>query len=246
MHDWSRLPSSLMILDLSENAIEDIEPLVVLLSAYCPEFQRLSLIHNQIKRIPLSIGLLKEYAPRIVSLNLLGNPQFAIRGDILELPCSELLSYLANRLSSEQRQAAIAKIQKLQEPDREGKENDTENISVQSVLSVTDSNHREETPVTLTDTKKKEHQDQQGGGSSSSSNSNNIDVGANTDTDADLDGADIDDNKVLDELKQKVEELKIQMENLSLTQAKKYALKKSLAMERSKLIREERRLGLRK
>ena len=246
VHDWSRLPSSLMILDLSENAIEDIEPLVVLLSAYCPEFQRLSLIHNQIKRIPLSIGLLKDYAPRIVSLNLLGNPQFAIRGDILELPCSELLSYLANRLTSEQRQAAIAKIQKLQEPNREGKENDTENISVQSVLSVTDSNHREETPVTLIDTKKKEHQDQQGGGSSSSSNSNNIDVGANTDTDADLDGADIDDNKVLDELKQKVEELKIQLENLSLTQAKKYALKKSLAMERSKLIREERRLGLRK
>ena len=243
MHDWSRLPSSLLILDLSENAIEDIEPLVVLLSAYCPEFQRLSLIHNQIKRIPLSIGLLKEYVPRIVSLNLLGNPQFAIRGDILELPCSELLSYLANRLTSEQRQAAIAKIQKLQEPNREGKENDTENISVQPVLSVTDSNHREETLVTLIDTKKK---DQQGGGSSSSSNSNNIDVGANTDTDADLDGADIDDNKVLDELKQKVEELKIQMENLSLTQAKKYALKKSLAMERSKLIREERRLGLRK
>jgi hypothetical protein len=241
VQDWSRLPSSLMILDLTENAIQDIEPLVVLLSAYCPEFQRLSLIHNQIKRIPLSIGLLKEYTPRIVSLNLRGNPQFAIRGDILELPCTELLSYLANRLTSEQRQAAIAKIQKLQEPNREGKENDTENISVQPELSVADSNHREKTPVTLIDTKKKEHQDQQVGGSSSSSNSNSIDVGANTDADADLD-----DNKVLDELKQKVEELKIQMENLSLTQAKKYALKKSLAMERSKLIREERRLGLRK
>jgi Leucine-rich repeat (LRR) protein len=251
VHDWSRLPSSLMILDLSENAIEDIEPLVVLLSAYCPEFQRLSLIHNQIKRIPLSIGLLKDYAPRIVSLNLLGNPQFAIRGDRLELPCSELLSYLANRLTSEQRQAAIAKIQKLQEPNREGNENDTENIRVQSVVSVIDSNHREETPVTLINTKKKEHQDQQGGGSSSSCNSNNIDVGADADTDAgiddaDIDDADIDDNKVLDELKHKVEELKIQLENLSLTQAKKYALKKSLAMERSKLIREERRLGLRK
>jgi Leucine-rich repeat (LRR) protein len=241
VHDWSRLPSSLMILDLSENAIEDIEPLGILLSAYCPQFQRLSLIHNQVKRIPLSIGLLKDYAPRIVSLNLLGNPQFAIRGDILELPCSDLLSYLANRLTSEQRQAAIAKIKKLQELNCEGKENNTENIRFQPVIFANDSNHQEETPVALIDTKKKEHHDPQGGGSTS--NSNNIDVDVDVDADAD---ADIDDNKVLDDLKQKVEELKLQLENLSLTQAKKYALKKSLAMERSKLIREERRLGLRK
>ena len=48
-------------------------------------------------------------------------------------------------------------------------------------------------------------------------------------------------NNLVKELNQKINELKTKLENLSLTQAKKYALKKSLAMERSKLIREERR-----
>ena len=37
-----------------------------------------------------------------------------------------------------------------------------------------------------------------------------------------------------------------ELANPSLSQAKRYALKRSLAMEHSKLIREERRLGLRK
>jgi hypothetical protein len=47
-------------------------------------------------------------------------------------------------------------------------------------------------------------------------------------------------------LKQSVHDLEVELESLSLSQAKRYALKKKLAMERSKLIREERRLGLQK
>jgi hypothetical protein len=48
------------------------------------------------------------------------------------------------------------------------------------------------------------------------------------------------------ELERNIAQLESQLEYLSLSQAKRYALKKSLAMERSKLIRENRRLQWRK
>ena len=54
------------------------------------------------------------------------------------------------------------------------------------------------------------------------------------------------DHTLLEELQESIEKFKIELADRNLTQAKKYAMKKALAMERSKLIREERRLGLRK
>ncbi len=54
------------------------------------------------------------------------------------------------------------------------------------------------------------------------------------------------DHTLLKQLQESVEKFKIELADRNLTQAKKYAVKKALAMERSKLIREERRLGLRK
>ena len=50
-------------------------------------------------------------------------------------------------------------------------------------------------------------------------------------------------NEVLNVLKEQIESVTMQLENnLSISQAKRFALKKTLAMHRSKLIREERRL----
>jgi hypothetical protein len=46
------------------------------------------------------------------------------------------------------------------------------------------------------------------------------------------------------ELKSKIHDLEHQLENLSFSKTKRYKLKMSLAMDRSKLLREERRLGL--
>ena len=51
---------------------------------------------------------------------------------------------------------------------------------------------------------------------------------------------------VIAELQGKIEELKLQLDSNSLSQAKKYAVKKALAMEKAKQIREERKIGLRK
>jgi hypothetical protein len=50
----------------------------------------------------------------------------------------------------------------------------------------------------------------------------------------------------LAEYRSTIAEYEKELESPSLSQAKRYALKRSLAMEHSKLIREERRLGLRK
>ena len=53
-------------------------------------------------------------------------------------------------------------------------------------------------------------------------------------------------SSLIEEFKAKIRLLEVELDNPSLSSAKRYALKKSVAMERSKLIREERRLGLRK
>jgi len=210
--DWKRLPASLLILDLSHNRIEDADPLAVALAADCPGFQRLSLWQNLLRKVPPSLGLLAGYAPGMASLNLGGNPQRSVRSTILEKPCGDLLEYLANRLTAEQRREATDAIEgrkKERAAAEEGQSNDP---------------------------KPGPGNDGSGGGGGDPNNDKN----------KDKDGGDARDTKVLDELRQSVEELKVRLEDLSLTQAKKYAVKKALAMERSKLIREERRLGLRK
>jgi len=53
-----------------------------------------------------------------------------------------------------------------------------------------------------------------------------------------------DTSPLAEELRSKIDEFSRQLNNAHLSEAKKYALKKSLAMEKAKLIREERRLKL--
>ena len=47
---------------------------------------------------------------------------------------------------------------------------------------------------------------------------------------------------VASDLKHKIEDVTLSLNNVHLTQAKKYALKKQLAMHKAGLIKEERRL----
>ena len=233
--DWGRLPSTLAVIDISNNDIEDIEQLVALLLAHCPELQRLSLKHNLIKRIPLTLGLLKDYAPRIISLNVQGNPQRAIRSDILDRPCWNLLGYLFNRLTAKQRQTAIDDIQEMQ-GQRTGKEN-TENSQIEPIILASDvQQQKQQTQASL----KYENLEVTKGLKHRQIFDSNIP--SNDDNNVHNNNENNDVNNLVKELNQKINELKTKLENLSLTQAKKYALKKSLAMERSKLIREERRL----
>jgi Leucine-rich repeat (LRR) protein len=203
VHDWISLPSSLTTLDISENSIEDMEPLVMLLAAHCPQLQYLSLMHNNIRCIPSSTGLLRRYNPCLSTVNLHGNPQQGIRPNILQKACTDLLKYIENRLTPEQLYDMIDKIESKRgiienEGSRGSGDGDHKNNDVQS-------------PVI-----------------------ENAEKANSTDLD------------LLKRLERSIREIEIQLEKESISQAKKYALKKALAMERSKLIREERRLGLRK
>ena len=241
LENWKRLPESLVALNLSENNIEDIEPLSVLLGGGCPLLQKLSLLHNNVRRIPASLGLLSEYA-QIASLNLQGNPQRGIPSHVLEKPCGDLLTYLSNRLTPDQRMATIERIEHhKQQKQQEAVASKTKSIDPPSsshTLSYTKS--QQETVSTSSVTEKTSRESPSGNSISQPSNDGpKIEEMSNSEEEKDT-------HKVLKELQQSVEKLKTEVDNLSLTQAKKYAVKKALAMERSKLIREERRLGLRK
>uniref|UniRef100_A0A7S4AP71 Uncharacterized protein n=1 Tax=Pseudo-nitzschia australis TaxID=44445 RepID=A0A7S4AP71_9STRA len=252
VENWKSLPDSLTTLELSENRIEDIDTLPILLSANCPGFQRLSLLHNRIKRIPASLGLLATYSPTMVSLNLQGNPQRAVPPDVLERPCQDLLKYLSNRLTVDQRNTAIAHIQMQQHRQKQQKEQQSHQLpEIKPIGAITvavggatvlpsDASSGENSPLPHGIQKQESLPDK----TTESNRHGASDGGA--DPQEDDDDNNNDDTKFLKELQESVEKLKAELENLSLTQAKKYAVKKSLAMERSKLIREERRLGLRK
>jgi len=202
--DWKQLPSSLTSLDLSENSVEDMEPLVTLVAADCPELQHLSLMHNQLKCIPPHSGLLGDYNPNLVTFNVRGNPQQAVRSNILERPCADVLKYLVNRMTPEQRQEAVNKI----------------NVHARNKARDNTCDHVPAKPMT-------EPQQQQEAEKAPRNESESS-------------------SELLDALRTSILDLENQLEKVSLSQAKRYAMKKSLAMERSKLIREERRLGLRK
>jgi Leucine-rich repeat (LRR) protein len=254
LQNWKRLPESLTVLNLSENNIEDIEILTVLLAGDCPCFQRLSLMHNSINRIPASLGLLSEYAPTIASLNLYGNPQRGIRPQMLEKPCGEFLEYLSNRLTAEQREATIEKINRhkqdpkypVHEKNYSAQEESTFQIPIVVPTLVSNAKSQEETLSPPKTIEKPEPAASSNSNHSISSNGNTSSNSRNDGSKGDGGNDEEEDHKLLNKLQQSVEKLKADLDNLSLTQAKKYAIKKALAMERSKLIREERRLGLRK
>lgn len=219
------MPGSLTKLDLSENNIVEIELLPVLLAG-CPQFQRLDLFRNNVKIIPKSLGLLLDYTSgSIVSLNLQGNPQRGIPFHVLEKPCGELLRYLSNRLTDAEKAATIEKIENQKQPLHQ--ENSTKEASVSEKENVALTIVSEPTPPPVGADKGMPKVSVESNSSCRNEESE-------------------DDHKLLKELQASVDKLKLEYEEQSLTNAKKYAVKKALAMERSKLIREERRLGLRK
>jgi len=192
------------------------------------------------------------YVPTMASLNLQGNPQRGIRPQMLEKPCGEFLEYLSNRLTAEQREATIEKIKHhkqepkypAQEKNYSAQEESTFQNPIVVPTPVSNAKGQEETSSPPKTIEKPEPV---------APSNNNISSNDNTSSNPSNDGSKGDggndeeeDHKLLNELQQSVEKLNVDLDNLSLTQAKKYAVKKALAMERSKLIREERRLGLRK
>lgn len=204
----TKFPPTLMHLLLAENAISDIDSLVWRLGAGgCPKLQTLWLARNDITKIPPILGLLLSEHTSLTSLDLRGNPQQAIRQDVLERSCKDQLSYLKNRLTAEQIDAARRQVLALQQqPQTKNDDGDIRRITIAL--------------------------------------KNNDDDSSNPTNSAEDESSSL--SPLLIELQTIIQKLQEEVDDPSLSQAKRYAVKKSLAMERSKLIREERKLGLRK
>eukprot|EP00934_Nitzschia_sp_Nitz4_P004570 Nitzschia sp. Nitz4//scaffold34_size148208//51551//53857//NITZ4_002974-RA/size148208-processed-gene-0.39-mRNA-1//-1//CDS//3329548777//4560//frame0 len=210
--DWTTLPSTLTILDLGDNVIEQIDKLVVHLAACCPALSILCLQQNYINRIPPTLGLLQDYCPNLRALDLKGNPQHGVRPEVLAKPAADQLVYLRNRLTAEMVAKTKNEIESLKEP-----------LGVNNNEVVVEEGG-DTTPTAPDPTP-----------------APNAAVEEQISTEKATTAS-----PVLDEIQLNITKLEAELESLSISQAKRYALKKSLAMERSKLIREERKLGLRK
>lgn len=220
VQDWYYLPPSLLQLDFSENMLEHgVENLILLLGAHCSGLEALQLQQNHIHRIPSTVGMLQERCPNLKWLDLKGNPQHSIRPDVLAKQTRDQLIYLMNRLTVEQKMAANEQMEELL---LNGQKETLPNSPVKA-------------PTEIDETLKSDGQAATG---------QVLDEKTSTISLQDEEAAKVE--AVLSGFRSKIDEFESQLEDLSLSQAKRYAVKKSLAMERSKLIREERKLGLRK
>eukprot|EP00980_Cylindrotheca_fusiformis_P001655 scaffold374_cov124-Cylindrotheca_fusiformis.AAC.14 len=234
-HECKMLPSTLKHLELSENHIQDIESLVWTLARCCPEIKSLRIAQNKVSKIPLVLGLFLE--TRLTALDLRFNPQQAVRHAILEKSCKEQLSYLKNRLTKEQATNALNQLAQ----DTVGSTTERKTTSEDALVPDTKGDEKancamekpivEKQPEVTNDAVEKAAEEEQ----------------------VKITNDEVDDKErqaslsLIAEYKEKIQSMQKEFDtNFSLSQAKRYALKKQIAMERSKMIREERKIGLRK
>ncbi len=92
---WKRGLPVLETLDLSDNRIDNLGDLPLILGEACPLLKTLLLQNNEIKAIPPSLGMLTS----LRCIDLRGNPQRAVRNAVLEKGCEAILIYLRNRMT---------------------------------------------------------------------------------------------------------------------------------------------------
>lgn len=250
--NWIWLPPTLTHLGLSNNAIVDIDLLVLILGAYCPKLQSLQLESNHIKRFPSSLGLLRDITC-LQHLNLRGNPQHSIRYQMLEKSCRDQLTYLYNRLTADQKAISTQRIQEIKnkseiDPSISAQATGANNKEAAKQAEPSSSSHVvvkiKEEPVKRISLKREPF-------SLVPANciENNDAMSKNEQPSSDAPTAltkQEEDLLKIEEFKNNIQSLSTALDKVSISNAKRIALKKTLAMERSKLIREERRLGLRK
>ena len=222
---WRHGLISLEYLNLSDNRINNLGYLPLALFG-CKQLHTLFLNNNCLYDIPLEIGLLEQ----ITKIDLLGNSQRKIGMRVLTQSTPKILKYLRDKMDMDQISKARISHSEIIDALKE-----EYNIEINhAVLQENNSNAREKCELK-----------QNSMNSSVSKECTN-----STQTDLALKGAvkkevSSDSNveaPILDELREKISETEAQLKQLSISQAKRFALKKTLAMHRSKLIREERKL----
>jgi len=215
---WKHGLVSLEYLNLSNNSISDLGYLPLALSG-CKRLRTLLLNNNAIYDIPLEIGLLEQ----LTSIDLLGNSQRQIRVRVLTQSCGNILQYLRDRMTPEELQEAKENHREIQmDLEEDGDDSDDE-----ANESRAGDDSKAETEI----------KEAEVGDSKSASTSLERHVEKTIDKEEEMPASDI-----ISDLQQNIVQLSAELDNMSISQAKRFALKKQLAMERSKLLREGRKL----
>jgi Leucine-rich repeat (LRR) protein len=232
---WRHGLVSLEYLDLSNNRLHDLGYLPLALIG-CQSLRTLLLNNNCIYDIPLEIGLLEQ----LLKIELLGNSQRKIATRTLTQSCSTILKYLRDRMDDSQITKARENHNEIFETLKEEYEIDIDknyqkedHVSVDKNNGIPPSNSiaegKQSTPKPSTIVEAKQSTPKPSTVNSNKEASNST--------------LDIEGEQLLNQLEQQIEGFKKELMNLSLSKAKRFALKKSLAMHNSKLIRERRRLN---
>jgi len=218
---------SLELLDLSSNKITDLGTLPDSLAGVgnngAKELKTLLLSNNELRTLPPQLGDVVS----LTTINLKGNPQRGIRPAVLEKGCDDILAYLRGRKVPTVTNAVATKSLKA-----------TGAISTESSRRKVDGRLGASKVVGT------------GGGgahvgvaetpavpaiTSSSTNNNNKDCNDN----------DNEEQMLADrvaELTLTVDEFRMKLNNVHLSEAMKYKMKKDMAKHRAEMIREERKL----
>jgi Leucine-rich repeat (LRR) protein len=165
---------SLETLDLSNNKISNLAMFPFSLKECCPRIRRLNLANNELSVIPPALGLIHN----LTNIDLRGNPQRAIRMNVLNSKASEILAYLRSKIDEK---------------------------SLDLMQSATSRNARNEHA-----------------GICSTHN----------------------ESARIDELKESIQDITLQLNNVHLTEAQKYEMKAMLQSKKATLIEEERMLRI--
>lgn len=233
---WRQGLPSLEHLDLSNNSISNLGYLPLALAG-CQYLRTLFLNNNCIYEIPLELGLLNQ----LTSINLLGNSQRRVRVKVLTQSCHKILEYFRDRMTPDELRDAEENHREIREAIQE--ETECTEDTLQLMRSLSDDNYqmKPEECVGRKNTSRSKNDDncQVESAKNVNEDSNNIDThGSKLVREKQLD----DGEKLVEDLKTEIATLTDELENLSISQAKRFALKKAVAMQRSKLIREERKL----
>mmetsp|Transcript_12908 Transcript_12908/g.24241 ORF Transcript_12908/g.24241 Transcript_12908/m.24241 type:complete len:888 (+) Transcript_12908:95-2758(+) len=242
---WKHGLVSLEHLDLSNNAIHDLGYLPLALSG-CKYLRTLLLNNNAIYHIPLELGLLEQ----LTNIDLLGNSQREIRVRVLTQSCSKILQYLRERMTPEEVDEArenhreIELVLQQEEQFFVGSSNQSGGEGFIEEMTESECLNDDQSMDFPTDDNNVSYQDEDNNYSHSIKKSDKMSNDNNTSGKGEQELLDSDEllTQRISDLQRSIAELSSKLENLSISQVQRTTLKKELAMQRSKLLREERKI----
>jgi Leucine-rich repeat (LRR) protein len=225
---WRHGLVHLQHLDLSHNHLSNLGYLPLALSG-CKQLRALNLNNNHLYDVPLELGLLEQ----LTNIDLLGNSQKRIRMRVLTQSGAKVLEYMRGRMTDSQMDEARENHIEIAEAIKEEYQINIVSGNVQSETE-TETGQRTDTIPTRTSAPDDARQRPQTTTPLAKKNEDPPSAKKNEDKQGS--------EETIKLLKMEIDDLNKQMNSLNISQAKRLALKKTFAMTRSKLIREERKI----